>query len=202
MAKLTEIQAMGKVDEALGGLDDEGARGRVIRWASEKYGVFVGMKPVVPAQMFTPNFSQLSSGTIPTASGGEIPGIAKFVGEELRIIARDIKASSTNDAAIRLVHIAIRANEALTGSETVSSRHIVTPILKAWRAYTGNTRPAIANQKGILRNGDLVSLDEHGKRDADEYMRQSLDSSVEGTWNPNGASKRATRKAAGKRSSK
>jgi len=201
MAKFTEIQAMGKVDEALEGLEDESARGRIIRWASEKYGVAVSTKPMAPSQLFSPS-SQPSLGTLPVTSGGEIPGIAKFVGDELRVLARDIKASSTNDAAIRLVHIAIRANEALTGSATVSSRHIVTPILKAWRAYTGNTRPAIANQKGILRNGDLMSLDEHGKRDADEYMRQILDSSVEGTWNPNAVSKRTTRKVAGKRSSK
>jgi len=198
MAKFTEIQAMGKVDEALGGLEDESARGRIIRWASEKYAVALNTKPMIPSQLLNPS-SQSSLGAPPAVSGGEIPGIAKFVGEELRVLARDIKASSTNDAAIRLVHIAIRANETLTGSETVSSRHIVTPILKAWRAYTGNTRPAIANQRGILRNGDLMSLDEHGKRDADEYMRQILDSSVEGTWNPNGASKRTARKVAGNR---
>jgi len=195
MEKLTEVQALGKVDEALSGLDDEGARSRVIRWASEKYGVAPASKPPAFAQTFTPA-SQIAGVAVgvQTAAGGEIPGIAKFVGEELRIIARDIKASSTNDAAIRLVHMAIRANEILTGSETVSSRHIVTPILKTWRAYTGNTRPAIANQKGILRNGDLVGLDEHGKRDADEFMRQSLDASVEGTWNPNGSTKKASKK--------
>lgn len=193
MPKYTEVQALGKVDEALSGLDDEDARGRIIRWASEKYGVPLVVKPTV-GTLYTPT-PQAAAASIPAASGGELPGIAKFVGEELRIIARDIKATSTNDAAIRLVHMAIRANEMLTGSETVSSRHIVTPILKTWRAYTGNTRPAIANQKGILRNGDLVSLDEHGKRDADEYMRQSLDPSVEGTWNPTGAAKKPAKKS-------
>lgn len=201
MKKLTEIEALGKVDEALSGLDDEDARGRVIRWASEKYGVSIGSRPASPAQLFSP-VSQASSIEIPAAGGGEIPGVAKFVGEELRIIARDIKASSTNDAAIRLVHIAIRANERLTGSESVSSRHVVTPILKAWRTYTGNTRGAITNQKGVLRNGDLVSLDEHGKRDADEYMRQILDPSVEGAWNPTGSSKKSAKKSSGKSGAK
>ena len=199
MTKFTEVQALGKVDEALSGVDDEEARGRIIRWASEKYGVSLASKPAATT-LYTPTPQTNAAATLPAPAGGELPGIAKFVGEELRIIARDIKASSTNDAAIRLVHMAIRANEVLTGSETVSSRHIVTPILKTWRAYTGNTRPAIANQKGILRNGDLVSLDEHGKRDADEYMRQCLDASVEGTWNPNGA-KKATKKL-GKRTQK
>lgn len=36
-----EIEAMGKVSKALGGLEDE-ARGRVIRWAAERYGITLG----------------------------------------------------------------------------------------------------------------------------------------------------------------
>ncbi|MFT3970157.1 MAG: hypothetical protein QM695_07735 [Micropruina sp.] len=36
-----EIEAMGKVSKALGGLDDE-ARGRVVRWAAERYGITLG----------------------------------------------------------------------------------------------------------------------------------------------------------------
>lgn len=193
MKTFTEIEVLGKVDEALAGLAGEDARGRVIRWASEKYGVAIA-KPPVGTQQFVPGQTGISIASPPVGSGGEIPGIAKFVGEELRIIARDINATSTNDAAIRLAHIAIRANEVLTGAESVSSRHIVTPILKTWRAYTGNTRAVIANQKGILRNGDLVSLDEHGKRDADEFIRQCLDPSVEGSWNPTATTKKLAQK--------
>lgn len=39
-----EIEAMGKVSKALGGLDDE-ARGRVVRWAAERYGITLGATP-------------------------------------------------------------------------------------------------------------------------------------------------------------
>lgn len=39
-----EIEAMGKVSKALGSLEEE-ARGRVIRWAAERYGVTLGAAP-------------------------------------------------------------------------------------------------------------------------------------------------------------
>jgi hypothetical protein len=39
-----EIEAMGKVSKALGVLEEE-ARGRVIRWAAERYGVTLGAAP-------------------------------------------------------------------------------------------------------------------------------------------------------------
>lgn len=39
-----EIEAMGKVSKALGGLEEE-ARGRVIRWATERYSVALGAAP-------------------------------------------------------------------------------------------------------------------------------------------------------------
>lgn len=39
-----EIEAMGKVSGALGGLEEE-ARGRVIRWAAERYGISLGAAP-------------------------------------------------------------------------------------------------------------------------------------------------------------
>lgn len=39
-----EIEAMGTVSKALGGLEEE-AQGRVIRWAAERYGVTLGAAP-------------------------------------------------------------------------------------------------------------------------------------------------------------
>lgn len=39
-----EIEAMGKVSKAIGGLEDE-ARSRVIRWVAERYGVTLGAAP-------------------------------------------------------------------------------------------------------------------------------------------------------------
>lgn len=43
-----EIEAMGKVSKALGGLDEE-VRGRVIRWAAERYGVTINAAPRMQA---------------------------------------------------------------------------------------------------------------------------------------------------------
>jgi hypothetical protein len=39
-----EIEAMGTVSKALGGLDEE-VRGRVVRWAAERYGITLGVAP-------------------------------------------------------------------------------------------------------------------------------------------------------------
>ena len=39
-----EIEAMGKVSKALGGLE-EATRGRVVRWAAERYGITLGAAP-------------------------------------------------------------------------------------------------------------------------------------------------------------
>lgn len=39
-----EIEAMGMVSKALGGIEEE-ARGRVVRWAAERYGITLGAAP-------------------------------------------------------------------------------------------------------------------------------------------------------------
>lgn len=56
-----EIEAMGKVAKALGGLE-EGARGRVVRWVAERYGVTLAAAPR----------EQIGGGTGGNAGGGEL----------------------------------------------------------------------------------------------------------------------------------
>lgn len=56
-----EIEAMGTVSKALGGLEED-ARGRVIRWAAERYGVTLGAAPR----------KQIGDGTGGNADGGEL----------------------------------------------------------------------------------------------------------------------------------
>jgi hypothetical protein len=129
-----------------------------------------------------------------TDSGQELPGIARITDAGLEVTVRDLKARSANDAAIRLAHIAILAKEKLTGTKTLSSRNELLPILKEWRAYDGNTRVALANHRGIHRDGDQLSLDAISRREAQKYIDEILDESIQSTWNPTGRARKAGKK--------
>lgn len=174
-----EIDVIKQIDEALSNLDEK-TRLRVLRWALDKYRG--GEKTDSTSDSFL---------TIKTSNEGidtkcqEIPGIAQLTEEgDFILTVRDIKAKSTNDAAIRLVHVVILAYEKLTGENKVSSKEILVPILKEWRAYTGNTRNEIAKHKGILRSGTKIYLDAHSKRDAQRFINEILDVSFKGKWKP------------------
>lgn len=172
-----EIKAINAVSEALSELDDPEMRKRVLRWANEKFGCAPSPMSPMPAA---------GSAVVANSTGSdkEIPGIAKVSESGFRLTVRDVKARSAIDAGLRLTHIAIRAHEQLTGQRTVSSKHILVPLLKNWRVYDGNFRAALAKHKGIIRNGDELELDFHAQSDADKYIAEVLDSSIEGTWKP------------------
>ena len=196
---MNEIEALQAIDDALAAIDKE-ARGRVINWVCDKYAhTPVAQAPLahVPAAG-----SQHASASKENSARGdkrpsEIAGIAHLGNNsEFQLTVRDLKASSKNDAAVRLVHLVVRAYERMLG-ETPSSRKVVTPALKYYRVYDGNTRAAIANEKGIVRSGDSLSLDAHGQADADHYITEALDPKVVGTWSPKKSSTRA-RKAMNK----
>ena len=176
----SELEAMKIVGEALENLPDPAARVRVLSWLGSRFGVrhfdWIGN-----------DRSTLSDvKTHVDVMQEELPGIARVTANgSLEITVRDLKARSTIDAALRLAHIVIYANEKLKGERAVSSRKILTPILKEWRTYDGNTRPALARHKGIHRDGDLLSLDAIAKKEAEKYIAEVLDESVQGTWNPN-----------------
>jgi len=197
---MNEIEALGHIDKALGGLEDDDVRLRVLQWAIAKYG---GKGSVHAAIAVPPPITALSHGgnKPPSAGSGvnlhdlvrsnEIPGIAMISDSgDFRITVRDPKAKNTNDAAIRLAIVAIHAFCKLSGESAASSRRIVKPVLENWRAYTGNTRAALASHQGIIRNGDALSLDQHAKREAEEYISQMLDDEVKGAWNPTSVAKR------------
>src|SRR5258706_2157414 len=138
----SEFDAMKTIDELLASLNDE-ERGRVLQWVSAKYGLTV-QNMVRAGVRLDRNESALS---VAKASGGvkEIPGIARLTTDgNLKLTVRDVKAKNTNDAAIRLIHIVVLANELLTGESGVSGKSVVVPTLREWRAYTGNTRAMIA----------------------------------------------------------
>lgn len=175
----SEFDAMKVIDEALVSLSDD-ERGRVLQWVGTKYGQ-VAQNIVRPIGVGARNMESrpMSSGT------GEIPGIARLGSDgSFKLTVRDVKAKSTNDAAIRLVHVVVLAHELLTNEPSVSSKKILVPVLREWRAYSGNTRALIATHKGIIREGDMISLDAHARQEAEEYIRQIQDDTVQGSWKP------------------
>ena len=185
-----ELESMRVVGETLSSLDSE-ARRRVLGWAIDHFGISRGVR--------ASRERAEQSSDHPPENGDEeqeIAGIARINNGRLEMTIRDLKAHSMVDAAIRLAHIVILANEKLTGTKTVSSRKILVPILKEWRAYDGNIRRALAGHKGIHRTGtDELSLDALSRQEAQRYFDQVLDDSVAGAWNPQG---RAIRKSSKK----
>lgn len=186
---MDELDCMRTVDEALRSLEGEAARARVVSWLAAKY---VGNLPHTDRSTDTrghvdkPNTDRLGR------RANEIPGIGKLSATgELQLTVRDFKASSANDAAVRLVHVAIWAASKLTDSSTISSKHVILPLLRKYRCYDGNTRTALAAEKGIVRDGDSLSLDFHSEQYAEKVVEQILDASIEGKWKP-GATRRRT----------
>ena len=175
----SEIDALKAVDDALSKVG-EVEQVRVLRWAFEKY----GGEEKIPQAKGIDNQLDAVEEKIPVHSN-EIAGIARLdKAGKFYLTVRDIKAKHTNDAAIRLAHIVIFAYQKLTGEESVSSKKVVMPLLRQWRSYTGNTRKALSRHKGILRNGDELSLDAHSMNDAEKFIEDALNESLIGKWKP------------------
>jgi hypothetical protein len=175
-----ELAAMTKVSEALNSLADLKARERVISWAASAFGV----SALGPTQRVGSETPARPTGNRP-ADEKEIAGIARVTPNgELHLTVRDLKARSANDAAIRIAHLTLLANERLNNSDSLSSKNVLVPILRRYRAYDGNTRGALAQHRGFARVGDQLSMDLHCKEEAEEFVKQILDPAVQGTWNP------------------
>ncbi len=183
-----EVAAISSISSALVGLEED-ARVRVLKWAWAKF-----LTKETPSNKQTREGTENDTRERPLDK--EIPGVALVTKEGyLKITARDIKAKSTIDAAVRLAHIAIKAYCELTGQDSMSSRKVLTPLLKEWRAYDGNTRRALSTHRGILREGDNLMLDAHAKKDAERFVTEILDDEVQGTWKPAASGKKRTKKA-------
>lgn len=193
MDEFNEFQAMQDVDEVLLKLSDEEVRKRVVTWAYAKHvGANVG-PAASPANTLGGSTHSVSGGPSGAQGATEIPGIA-MIGDDAKfsLTVRDLKANTTNDAAIRIALVSIYAYCLLTGESSASSKHVVKPALDHRRAYTGNTRAALARHPGLVRNGDALSLDYHARQDAERYIAEINDDSIEGTWRP--SARRGTRK--------
>lgn len=202
---------MATIWAALTELEDEAARNRCINWALSRLGINVSTGPTRGASGASPVVHSRTASVAPTVDAGKAlnftPGPNEWddVFEQsedgsIRVIARDLKAKSRNDAAIRLVHLIVYANEVLNGQTKTSSKKLVLPVLREWRAYDPNVRGAIANHQGIKRDGDLLSLDIHSKRDAATYIEQIRDESTKGSWSPVASKSKKTSKKKGQES--
>ena len=178
-----EVDTIVKINEVLSQIPDEPTKQRILRWACEKFGGSISTVKT-PTAPLSPTMPRVLA-QVPAAAGNEIPGIAKiFADGSFKLTVRDPKAKSTADAAIRLALVAARAYQLLSGADTVSSKNIIVPTLRDWRAYDGNTRQDLADHKGIVRNGDNLSLDVHATQEADGYIKEIGDESIVGTWKP------------------
>ena len=100
----------------------------------------------------------------------EIPGVARLTDAgQLQMTLREVTARSRLEAAARVATVAIYAHQRLTG-QPLSSRRFLTPLLKEWRLYDGNTRSRLARERGIVRTGDSLSLDARARRDAEGFV--------------------------------
>ncbi len=185
---MEELECMRIVDESIRAVDDEAARSRIATWVTAKY--------LMTSRPDSVRTSTDSASVDMEDRPGEIPGIAKLSqAGDVQLTVRDFKAKSANDAAVRLVHVVIWAAAKLTGESSVSSKNVIVPLLRKYRCYDGNTRQAIASDKGLVRDGDLLSLDFHAEQYAERVVSEILDSGSEGKWKPGSTKRRTARPA-------
>ena len=192
---MNEIQALGTIIEALEGVEDQGAVNRILDYVLNKFGD--ESTPARSAKKL--QVDEILESDEVSKHGNEMTGIA-LVSDSgtFKLTVRDPKAKNTNDAAIRLALVTIYAYCHLTKEKTASSKKIVKPVLENWRAYTGNTRNALAQHAGILRDGDALSLDHHATLEAEQILDDIKDSDVVGKWQPSGKKTRTSKASSAK----
>jgi hypothetical protein len=187
---LSELEAMGRADQAVQAVADEDARGRIVDWLMAKYRRGARTPSKSPAT--NPSSAGLQGANQPRVLEDEIEGIAKKTPNGALVLTiRDLKAKSANDAAVRLAHVLLWAAGELLDADSLSSRRDIVPHLKRWRLYDGNTRKALAAEKGLVRSGDLISLDVHARRLAENYVTEILNPDITGKWEASRARRRA-----------
>jgi len=149
---------------------------------------------VIPVVQSSAKPVSMKSNQLPQVPSGDITGIAmKTQDGQFHFSVRDIKATNQWDAAKRLTYVLIRAYTKVMGTETVSRKEVINPFLTSWRVYDGNTRRFLANDPGLVRNGDQFSLDIHAEQEADGFIRDILNTEVTAKWKP-GSTKRGRKK--------
>lgn len=193
-----EIKAMGEIAKILSSLEDEGARKRVLQWASGRF----GLPPTehIPRSPGVVQDSRRPATDVEARALRELSGIAVLQEDgTIRFTIRDVKAKSANDAAVRLALVAILAHERLTGCSQMSSRKVLVPLLKDWRIHGRHSRREIHDHRGIVRNGDSLSLDFHAKAEAERILAELSNTEVTRKWSPDRVGERRKGKRASSR---
>jgi PAS domain S-box-containing protein len=165
-----ELAAIAKSSAAVQELPDSESRRRVLTYVMDRYFPESGSHQQRSASASQPGSVAVSETRVQEFSEGDLRGIARITDEgDFEIVIREFWASSRLDAAVRLAKLAIYAHERLTGA-AMSSRTCLTPLLKAWHLYDGNTRARLARERGIIRSGDSLSLDDPEKSRANRSV--------------------------------
>lgn len=176
-----EIKALIEINSAFADLEPEAVE-RVLEYVAKKHGITKSFSKRHEGSQEQVKNDPLSGISL---SESEIPGIATLSDSgQFKLTVRDFKAKNTRDAAIRILLVTVWSYMKLTNDPSVSSKLVVKPQLEAFRAYSGNTRQAIADHRGIIRNGDALSLDAHARDEAEKYVEEILDDSISGSWKP------------------
>lgn len=165
---MKEIEVMGIIANALEGLDDPVMCKRILRWVNDRFSV-----GAITLSDVTAGGVEYVENDASHANASSLNGVAMMTQNgELKITARDLKGKGINDTAVRLAHVVLYSYRALTSEKWVSSRKILTPILKDHRVYTGNSRTALSQCKGIVRDGDMLTLDVLAQADAERFIEE------------------------------
>jgi hypothetical protein len=100
------------------------------------------------------------------------------------LTVRDLKASNSNDAMKRLVYVIIQSYIKLMKTKSVSRKEIINPEIIKWRLQNENKRGYIVSDKGILKDGDQLCLDQHAQNEADQFIQEIENPEISGTWKP------------------
>ncbi|MGB2932523.1 MAG: PAS domain-containing protein [Methyloceanibacter sp.] len=165
----SELAAIAASGAIFATLEDSDARRRVLSYVLSRY--LPEDAPTYPQPAPEPELTPMKA-ALRAVEGPEreLAGIARLTDfGEFEMTLRELKSRSRLEAVIRLATVAIHAHQLLTG-RPLSSRQFLTPLLKAWRLYDGNTRSRLAREQGIVRSGDNLSLDDQGRRDAERFV--------------------------------
>lgn len=130
----------------------------------------------------------------------DLSGVAELLpGGSIELTARDPKAKNLEDKVQRIVYVAIRANELLTGNKSTDKKKVVQKFLKKYKLTSGAARNALTRVPGLIKVGNEWSLDGPAKDEADKYIREIKDDSIQGKFKHGTISrarkKKSTRKA-------
>ena len=165
-----ELAAIAKSSAAIQELPDGEARRRVLTYVMDRYFPESSLHQRRSALASQTRSATVSGTRVHEFSDGDLQDIACITDEgDFEIVISEFWASSRSDAAVRLAKLAIYTHERLTGA-AMSSRTSLTPLLKAWRLYDGNTRARLAKERGIIRSGDTLSLDDLEKSRANRSV--------------------------------